>query len=72
MNLFDFVQDESVAQASFKTTEANDWRWSMATDYPKRKNGLTVFSCFACGGAAQWDTSLQAVMSLAVAKLTKK
>lgn len=27
---------------------ATDWKWRFK-DYPE-KNGLTVFSCFACGG----------------------
>lgn len=37
----------------FKPIKSTDWKWNMATDYPP-KNGLTVFSCFACGGAVQW------------------
>lgn len=28
-----------------------DWKWTMANDYPT-KNGLKVFSCFACGGGS--------------------
>lgn len=28
---------------------SNDWKWTMENDYPE-KNGLKVFSCFACGG----------------------
>lgn len=31
--------------------KSTDWKWSFA-DYPKEKNGLKVFSCFACGGGA--------------------
>lgn len=30
---------------------SNDWKWTMANDYPE-KNGLKVFSCFACGGGS--------------------
>lgn len=30
---------------------STDWKWSFK-DYPKEKNGLTVFSCFACGGGS--------------------
>lgn len=30
---------------------SNDWKWTMANDYPQ-KNGLKVFSCFACGGGS--------------------
>ena len=40
MNLFGEVQEKS-----------NDWKWTMTNDYPE-KNGLKVFSCFACGGGS--------------------
>ena len=30
---------------------SNDWKWTMANDYPE-KNGIKVFSCFACGGGS--------------------
>ena len=33
----------------YKAIKSTDWKWNMATDYPA-KNGLTAFSCFACGG----------------------
>lgn len=31
--------------------KSTDWKWTFA-DYPKEKNGLRVFSCFACGGGS--------------------
>lgn len=31
--------------------KSTDWKWSFS-DYPKEKNGLKVFSCFACGGGS--------------------
>ncbi|NLE06507.1 MAG: DNA (cytosine-5-)-methyltransferase [Crenarchaeota archaeon] len=31
--------------------KSSEWNWSFA-DYPKEKNGLKVFSCFACGGGS--------------------
>ena len=34
-----------------KKEKSNDWKWWMSKDYPQ-KNGLTVFSCFACGGGS--------------------
>lgn len=55
-----------------KKQKANDWKWSMAKDYPKVKNGLKVFSCFACGGGQLWDINLLAAKCLAVARLTQK
>ena len=30
---------------------SNDWKWTMANDNPE-KNGIKVFSCFACGGGS--------------------
>lgn len=33
------------------TKKSTDWKWTFA-DYPKEKNGLKVFSCFACGGGS--------------------
>lgn len=34
-----------------KKEKSTDWKWWMSKDYPK-KNGLKVFSCFACGGGS--------------------
>lgn len=31
--------------------ESHDWKWTFK-DYPDEKNGLKVFSCFACGGGS--------------------
>ena len=39
INLFGEVKEKST-----------DWKWSFK-DYPE-KNGLKVFSCFACGGGS--------------------
>ena len=36
--------------------KSTDWKWEFK-DYPKEKNGIKVFSCFACGGVVPWDTS---------------
>ena len=47
--LFDFMPEED-AQA-FRPQKSDDWKWRFA-DYPKEKNGLKVFSCFACGGGS--------------------
>lgn len=49
LSIFDFLpKEESVKLLPQKAT---DWKWSFA-DYPKEKNGLKVFSCFACGGGS--------------------
>lgn len=49
MSIFDLLpEDEAVKHKPMKST---DWKWTFA-DYPKEKNGLKVFSCFACGGGS--------------------
>lgn len=46
-DIFDFLPGGE----KFKPIKSTDWKWSFA-DYPQRKNGLKVFSCFACGGGS--------------------
>lgn len=50
LSLFDFLSEEEAAK--YKPIKSTDWKWTMANDYPKEKNGLKVFSCFACGGGS--------------------
>ena len=47
IDIFDIMPDGE----QFKPIASTDWKWSFA-DYPKEKNGLKVFSCFACGGGS--------------------
>ena len=48
LSIFDLLpEDEAVKH---KPKKSDDWKWTFA-DYPKEKNGLKVFSCFACGGS---------------------
>ena len=49
MSIFDLLPEEEASQ--FKPKKSDDWKWTFA-DYPKEKNGLKVFSCFACGGGS--------------------
>lgn len=49
VSIFDFLPEEE-AQL-YKKQKSTDWKWTFA-DYPKEKNGLKVFSCFACGGGS--------------------
>ena len=49
ITIFDFLPEEESAR--FKPIKSTDWKWSFK-DYPKEKNGLEVFSCFACGGGS--------------------
>lgn len=48
-DIFDFMGEEG---EKYKPIKSTDWKWTMANDYPKEKNGLKVFSCFACGGGS--------------------
>ena len=49
LSIFDFLPEEEAVK--FRTKKSTDWKWTFA-DYPKEKNGLKVFSCFACGGGS--------------------
>ena len=49
MSLFNFLPEEE--QEKYKPMKSSDWKWKFS-DYPKEKNGLKVFSCFACGGGS--------------------
>lgn len=57
MNIFDFMPEDEAKQ--YKPIKSTDWKWTMANDYPKEKNGLKVFSCFLAAVALQWVTNLQ-------------
>ena len=47
LSLFDLLPEEEGEK--YKPIKSTDWKWTMSEDYPKEKNGLKVFSCFACG-----------------------
>lgn len=49
MSIFDLLPEEEAEK--YRPKKSNDWKWTFA-DYPKEKNGLNVFSCFACGGGS--------------------
>ena len=49
MSIFDLLPEEEAEQ--YRPKKSTDWKWTFA-DYPKEKNGLKVFSCFACGGGS--------------------
>lgn len=55
----------------YKTIKSTDWKWNMATDYPE-KNGLTAFSCFACGGGSTMGYKLCGVDVLGCCEIDKK
>ena len=49
MTLFDLFPADQAEK--YKPQKSTDWKWSFK-DYPKEKNGIKVFSCFACGGGS--------------------
>ena len=49
-SIFDMLPEDDPMRIAFQPQKATDWKWSMK-DYPS-KNGLKVFSCFACGGGS--------------------
>ena len=55
----------------YKAIKSTDWKWKMATDYPV-KNGLTAFSCFACGGGSTMGYKLCGVDVLGCCEIDKK
>lgn len=49
ISLLDFLPEHEAEK--YRPQKSTDWKWAFK-DYPKEKNGLTVFSCFACGGGS--------------------
>ena len=43
--------EEQICFGGLEQEISTDWKWRFS-DYPKAKNGLKVFSCFACGGGS--------------------
>lgn len=52
ISIFDILPEDDEQRLLFAPKKSTDWRWSMKEDYPRESNGLTVFSCFACGGGS--------------------
>lgn len=55
----------------FKTKKPTDWKWTFS-DYPKEKNGLKVFSCFACGGGSTMGYKLAGCNVIGCCEINKK
>lgn len=49
ISMLDFLPEDEVRH--LRPIKSTDWKWTFS-DYPKEKNGLKVFSCFACGGGS--------------------
>lgn len=65
--LFDLFENAN----EYKTIKSNDWKWTMAKDYPPG-NGLKVFSCFACGGGSTMGYKLAGCEVLGCLEIDKK
>ena len=70
MTLFDLLPDEETQK--YKPKKSTDWKWTMANDYPKEKNGLKVFSCFACGGDSTMGYKLAGCEVLGCCEIDQK
>lgn len=66
-SLFDYIEGGE----QYKPIKSNDWKWSFS-DYPKEKNGLKVFSCFACGGGSTMGYKLAGCEVLGCCEIDKK
>ena len=69
LDLFDLMGEEG---ERFKPIKSTDWKWTMADDYPKEKNGLKVFSCFACGGGSTMGYKLTGCDVIGCVEIDKK
>ena len=54
-----------------KPIKSTDWKWSFS-DYPPKKNGLKVFSCFACGGGSTMGYKLAGCDVIGCCEIDKK
>lgn len=70
MDMFDFLPEEEAAR--FRPQKSTDWKWTMKDDYPKEKNGLKVFSCFACGGGSTMGYKLAGCEVIGCCEIDKK
>lgn len=68
LSIFDMLLNAE----DYKPKKSTDWKWTMANDYPKDKNGLKVFSCFACGGGSTMGYKLAGCEVLGDCEIDKK
>jgi DNA (cytosine-5)-methyltransferase 1 len=70
IDIFDMMPEDVAKQ--YKPIKSTDWKWTMANDYPKEKNGLKVFSCFACGGGSTMGYKLAGCEVIGCCEIDKK
>lgn len=66
-SIFDLLPEEEAKE--HKPLPSTDWKWSFK-DYPP-KNGLKVFSCFACGGGSTMGYKLAGCEVLGCVEIDK-
>lgn len=66
-SIFDPLPEEEAKE--HKPLPSTDWKWSFK-DYPP-KNGLKVFSCFACGGGSTMGYKLAGCEVLGCVEIDK-
>lgn len=69
MDILDFLPYEQAEK--LRPIKSTDWKWSFC-DYPTNKNGLKVFSCFACGGGSTMGYKLAGCDVIGCCEIDKK
>lgn len=69
MTIFDILPEAE--HEKFALARSDDWDWTFS-DYPKEKNGLKVFSCFACGGGSTMGYKLTGCDVLGCVEIDQK
>lgn len=67
LSIFDLLPEKEAKE--YKPLPSTDWKWSFK-DYPP-KNGLKVFSCFACGGGSTMGYKLAGCEVLGCVEIDK-
>lgn len=70
--LFDLLPHDDEMRNYMKKQRSTDWKWTLKDDYPKEKNGLKVFSCFACGGGSTMGYKLAGCDVIGCCELDKR
>lgn len=70
LSLIDLLPNDSLKEA-LTPIKSSDWYWHFK-DYPQKKNGLKVFSCFACGGGSTMGYKLAGCDVLGCVEIDKR
>ena len=70
LSLIDLLPNDSLKE-SLIPIKSSEWYWHLE-DYPQKKNGLKVFSCFACGGGSTMGYKLAGCNVLGCVEIDKR